>query len=443
MKFVVRILFATTLLASFGLAFVFLPGLVTAEELDGKELLTVDVEPRALQITCPGAFVQSGGSDGTQLGLIERFGLATLNAHVNGALSPMPSEEFVDPQNLEIFGQDQSTDLLSANQFQGLSLERAKGLIGLDCSQPLVSGWFINGEAGVGRDSILILSNPARTDVTVDVTFYAPSGVVSDRFTLAPGEFKLVTLAKYVLADDSFAIYFQSDGVGIAASLQNRNTLGLTPQGLEMVSAIPVAESSILIPGVTELALGFQSPQLVIFNPEKIATEVEIFGTGDSGRYLLETLLVEAGSIRVLDLEVPVDINGIALEATSKIIAGIKSPNLDPVLDFAWLLPASIFDYLAVIPNPFGGSVLNISNPSDSMISISIGNSGTYKSISVTPFGSVSIGVEAGDLSLQSAGKFAATLSLFGDSGYSVITPGKNSNSGSERRVLVTSGRGE
>ena len=443
MRLAIRILLSVSLIASFGASFIWLPGLVTPLSFETKEPVSVGVEPSALEITCPGSFVQSGGVDGTDLGAIERIGSAELAFHSNGVLDSEPNLEFSSAQTLVTQGVNQSTDLLSANQLQGISRERAKGLMALDCSQPIVSGWFINGEAGVGRESILILSNPAPTEVTIEANFYAPSGLVQDRFTLAVGEVKLVSLAKYVLADDNFAIYFETDGVGVSAALQNRNTTGLTPLGVELVAPIPAAQNSILLPGLSDLAPGFVAPELVVFNPQQDSEDIQIFGTTSAGRQLLQEQSVGAGQILKLEIEIPEAVNGLVLIGSGEIVAGIKSPSLTPVLDFAWLLPANTFDQVAVIPNPRNGSTLNIMNPGESPISVSVGQGGNYSSLAIEAYGSLSIEVEQGEVNLQSAGAFAATLSLFGTSGYSVITPGQNSNYASTFQVLVSSGRGE
>jgi hypothetical protein len=443
MRLALRILLALALVGSIGVANFFLPSLMGSVVSAPAIVSNVSVDPAPLSITCPGAFVEAGGKDGTDLGLVQRIGEASAVAHFDKPLLSPLENQFIESQDLKIEGEIQSTSLLSANQYQGVSRERAAGLSALDCSENLVSGWFINGEAGVGRESILVLSNPSPTEVNLTVSFFAPSGNVSDRFSLAVGESKLVTLAKYVLADDAFAVYFETDGVKVAASLQNRNIVGLTPQGIELVAPVPALSTSIVIPGVGDFAPGFKTPELRVFNPGTTISTVRVYGLGSEGRVLLQSLEIPASSLSALNLDITEPISGIALEADAEILAGIKSTSLDPVLDFAWLLPASRFEGLAVIPNNLSGSLLNIANPTDSSISVSVGRAGSYQSLVIGAFGSISLPVKPGDLDLQSSVSFFATLSLFTNSGYSVITPGTNSNSKQEVAISVSSGRGE
>lgn len=438
MKILLRILIAVLVPGVLFTSWFYVPQLYQLRSVGESEAIETSVDPANLQLVCPGAFVQVGGSDGTALGEIERLPSAIVNFHSTApSLLAQPESTLIDFGVFEVESADQSTDLLNANQLQAVSTPRASGLMGIDCGMPKAAGWFVSAEASVGTESVLILANPNPTEVTISLEFMAPSGMTQDQVTLASQETKLIPLAKYVVADEAFAVRYESNSSGISAALQSRNTSGLTATGVELSGTIAEPLLKSYFPGAKDLSGGYQLPILRIFNPGKELAAFEIFAQGSESETLIGAYELEAGEITSIDLEVPVAAAGVVVVSNQPVLAAVKNFVLQPKLDFAWILPAQEFSELAVFQSPLEDSVISIANPNSTSLNLTIQSGQGYQTIELAPGAMVEALVPRGSARILSSGNFIANLSILGEAGYSVLTPGQNQNLGSDLEILV------
>ena len=435
MKIFARALLALLLPALVISGYVFLPpAQAPSHEIAAPEF-QVSVDPADLEIVCAGALIEVGGEDGTDLDLIERVGEAGVRVFSAEEISVPPTT--VPSVPIEVEGSQQSTELLSAIQTQAVSRERASGLAASFCEQPITSGWFISGASGVGNESILSAANWSDVDTQLIVELYSPGGMVSERYALAAGQERLITLAPLAALASVYAIRVESTGPGIAVALQNRWSRGLTPLGLELSGTTQLPALQHWIQPVSVLAEGYQSPKLRLYSPGE-AAEVVITAFGSEGPELFRTVVPEAGFAE-LDLELAAGTYLLKVESNVEVLAGVRNPALDP-LDYAWIYPQQLFTSLA-LPVPSYKTTLWLANPGALAISLTLttttNDRASYQTLELGPFESAGIPVSSDSLLVQSASEFLAALELLDGAGYAVIGPSENKNLGEDLVVSV------
>ena len=435
MKIFARALLALLLPALIISGYVFLPAAqVPSQEAIAPEF-QVSVDPADLEIVCAGALIEVGGEDGTELDRIERLGEAGVKALSAEEIAVPPTSVGSIP--IEVRGSEQSTELLSAIQTQAVSRERASGLAASFCEQPITAGWFISGASGVGNESVLSVANWNDVDTQLLVELPSPGGMVSERYALAAGQERLITLAPLAALAGVYAIRVESTGPGIVVALQNRWSRGLTPLGVELTSTTQIPSLQHWIQPVSVLAEGYPPPVLRLFSPGG-AAEVVITAFGEQGPELFRTVVPEAGFIE-LDLELEAGTYLIRVESDVEVLAGVRNPALDP-LDYAWIYPQQQFTSLA-LPVPSYSTNLWLANPGALAISLTVttttNDRPSYQTLELGPFGSAGIPVSSDTLLVQSASEFLAALEILDGAGYAVIGPSENKNLGEDLVVSV------
>lgn len=411
----------------------------TAKEVEAATL-QASVEPLPLSLSCPGAFVQVGGSDGTELGLIERLGEALVSYQSSEAtLSLAPEPTSAQAASATVAGADQSTRLLSMIQAQAVDQQRAVGIQASYCPQPMASGWLVNGAAISGLESVLIASNPSLVEALVEIEIHISNKVVTDRFALAPGEEQLFSMARYANGEAQFAIFYKTSGPKVLMALQNRQTRGLTPIGIELEVPVPAPSESQLFVGLRELTGGFDLPELRVFNPSDVATEV-VLSALDGENVELFRLQVPAKAFAIELLSISEKHQLLTLESDQPVLAAIKAQTTDPLLDFAWIYPATRFTELTLPLSRYQQSVV-IANPNTSAIELTLSITSetrtSVQSLVLPALGTLSLPANGTKLQLSSSSDFMAALEILDPAGYSVITPSENANLGDELSITV------
>ena len=415
--------------------FVLLPKAETSVEPSLAQEFDVSVDPQELQIVCPGALVEVGGEDGTELGLIERVGEASLGVLAQEGITPPPTTQNSAPFSAS--ASEQSTELLSAIQSQAISRARAAGLAAAFCEQPTTSGWFISGASGVGNETVLIAANWSDVDTQLVIEIHSPGGVSAERFALAAGQERLISLAPLAALASVYAVKVESTGPAVTLALQNRWSRGLTPLGIELTSKTQLPDTDHWIQPVTVLAEGYQAPVLRLYAPGD-AAEVVVTAFGQEGPELFRSVVPEAGFAE-LELELSAGNYVLKIESTSQVLAGVRNPALDP-LDYAWIYPQELFTSLA-LPVPNYATTLRIANPGALAISLTVvtttNDRPSYQTLELGAFESAGIPVSADSVMVQSASEFLAALEVVDGPGYAVIGPSENQNLGNDLLVRV------
>lgn len=435
MRIFLRVILALLLPALVVAGFILLPQADLAPAEAGEQEFSVSVEPKSLQIVCPGALVEVGGEDGTELGLIERVGEARPRVNSpDGAPAPPTTQESVQ---FEASGSEQSTELLAAIQTQAVSKSRISGLAASFCEQPTTAGWFISGASGVGNESVLLAANWSDVDTQLIVEIHSPAGKTVERFALASGQERLISLAPLTALANVYAVRVQSTGPAVSLALQNRWSRGLTPLGVEMTGTTQLPKTIQWIQPVTILAEGYQAPMLRLYAPDASA-EVVVTAFGGEEPELFRSFVPEAG-FSELDLELAAGSYVLKIESTNPVLAGVRNPALDP-LDYAWVYPQELFTSLS-IPVPSYKSTLRLANPGALAISVTVvtttNNRPSYQTLELGAFESIGLEVSADAVLVQSASEFLAALEVLDGSGYAVIAPSENKNLGEELVVSV------
>lgn len=397
----------------------------------------VSTTPLPLQIVCPGPLVELGGEDGTDIGSLSLLGKANIWSHNSAAeLANAVPDQITQSSTIALVSKEQTTNALSALQTQVVDRQRMVGVAASNCSQPVTEGSFATGMASVGRESILLISNPLPNEVQVYLEFALSGGVKKHLVTLAGFEHLELSLAQFVDAEPNFAVNFSTNGPAVTITMQLRTSSGLTATGVDLVPATK-AETDSWIPGLTVFPDTFQAPQLRIFNPqaEPVKALVTFIGIGnDSDVFEVE---VPAQQVVALDLTLPVGEYLVRIQSDEPVVSAIWSQRIASTLDFAWLVPSEeFFDSLAV-PVPQLASELVVVNTHDSPITVSLLSGASYQSLTIPAQSEVRTPVQFPLAQVQSANSFRASLQIVSDSGFAVVAPTENQNLGSDLSINV------
>jgi hypothetical protein len=377
-----------------------------------------DVSAKDLQITCAGPAFLPGGKNQTSVTTFKTTG--TANSSLSYSAKTGTSLEGYSLKPVTGYGvrqdifkrltrsssftvvdetgkNDQGSELLAANQIQFATDKSIKGLLAAPCLRPQSEFWFIGGSTAIGREALLILTNPTSIDSTVDLEIFTENGTSNSSglsgISVPANKTTVVPISAFVLRAESIAVHVVSRGGSITALLQQKAVRGNSASGADYVSPSPQASSKSIIPGIlirgSKYSAKFKAAgekysdveqMLRVFVPGKkdatitfqvLGTTSETFGTVLSVTAVAGkvtdfpiTGLADGDYFGILDSSVPV--NSSVRLVRSKTISG-------PYTDFSWINPAEGFITPRHIAIPKAGiSKLSVTNPSDKPTTISI-----------------------------------------------------------------------
>jgi len=403
-------------------------------------LKDVAVEPLPLELYCPGAFAEVGGESGIELGQIDRIGEASIYQFLGtGELIVDSGLTTTTGARLVAVGDNQSTGLLSVIQSQGVSRDRALGLMASACSQPAFSGWFISGAAALGQETVLLLSNPSESETLVSLEFLVPGGKITKQVSLAAGQTEALPVSSVIFQEPVFALWFETSGVPISVAMQQRATAGLSTRGVDLQLPSPAPAVDNLITGLSVRSEGFERPVLRLFNLEDTATEAVITAVASNNVVVLRQQVQPEGFAEI-ELDLTDGDYLVRVESTTPLLAGIKNTILKPVVDFSWLTQSSKFTDLT-LPVPSYKTRLHVANFGSTALIVNLEiTSGTrvdYQSFEIASLSQVSLPIGGDSIRINSASEFTAALEVIDVPGYAVINPRENQNFGEALSVSV------
>lgn len=387
----------------------------------------VTVEPLPLQAACPGALVEVGGVQGTDLGAIDRLGSPLVSVHGAEVDKDQTWARF------QAEGYPQSTELLSANQVQAVDRPRLRGLAAINCAPPTNFGYFVSGNSGPGNESILILGNPNQVEVLVELEVVLDSGVVTERIPVAAGEQKAIPLVSLSSAEPVFAFSFRTSGLPVSAYLQHRTVDGLTATGVDLIPP-QLAATSGVIPGIEVPTEGFAPAELRIHNPGLEPAEV-VLQIANGSDFDLQRVVVAAGTTVVDQLELKEGANFLFYESDQPVVLALRNQILDEGLDFSWLTPADLFDQALRIVVSRTSTVFVV-NPSVTAFNL-VFEGPVSQSVSIPGRTQVALALTPGSYRMFGSGQFHALVSIKNSTGYATITPTTMRNFGEQLEVLI------
>ena len=214
-----------------------------------------------------------------------------------------------------------------------------RGLSALTCSTAATQIWLVGGGTQVGRRGQLLLANPAATPAEVDVTVHGPHGAVES----PPGTGVVVPAGGQValridaLAPelDAVAVHVRARSGRVAASLHDSYDRGVTPSGVDDVTAAAPAAARQVIPGISVASAPGSALPSSANAPGAVAVRVVNPGTGelvarvsllgDGGAVVLPDAVLTIGPGEVRDLpvtDVPTGVYTAVVEADAPVVAG-------------------------------------------------------------------------------------------------------------------------
>lgn len=251
----------------------------------------ISVPARPLEVVCPGSLYQLGGADGTEVDSVESLGDADFYLIQQGVATPYRASE---PAIFDAESEEQSSSELSGYQWQQLDENRIAGLISLSCKKPVTQSWILGGKTNIGSESLLIVHNPDVLSTILDLKFFDGDEQVSDSTSLAPGETKVINLARYVSTEEAIGINIESQGGRFAAWVQSKTNSGITPTGVDIEAHNQLQQNPSMLITVqsADLPTEFRVPELHALVTESISTTVSISslqgGFGDAFRVNLD-----------------------------------------------------------------------------------------------------------------------------------------------------------
>ena len=276
---------------------------------EAKKTQQISVPARPMEVVCPGSLYQLGGEDGTEVDSIDALGDADFYLIENGVPTPYRASE---PALFTASDEGQSSAVLSGYQWQRIQQARIAGLVSLSCKKPITEAWMLGGKTNLGSESLLIIHNPDVLSTILDLKFFDGEEQFSDSTSLAPGETKVINLARYVSTDEAVGLNIKSQGGRFAAWVQSKTNSGVSPTGvdIEAHNNLQKNPSMIFTAQSDELPREDRTPTLNVLSPEPISSTVSISslqgGFGDAFRVDLEAGVssielpsLEPGSYRI------------------------------------------------------------------------------------------------------------------------------------------------
>lgn len=383
------------------------------------------VQARDLSLVCPGALFQAGGTSGTSLKNIRVGSAALVGALTNSQLSleggPIAGR-IVEPKSFTAVDRSglatQGSALLNVAQAQLVQAKNLSGLAAATCMRPLSDLWLIGGDTTVGRETLIIMTNPTEVDATVDLQILGTGGLISapglSSISVPAGKTTVIPVSSLAPNLSTFAIHVSATGGALGAWLQQRTIRSLIPGGVDYIAASLDASKSLVIPGIylrgTKDAERFISkhddytdlrPMLRLTNATDRDANVtaQILGANSSTFGTVVQKVVPAHStvdVVIEDLE-DGDYFSI-IDSSSPIRASMRVARTKQLQnDFAWLAAADAFTAERAVSTPAGSvSKLALVNAGTDPAVVTMRSGDSSTTYSLKPKTTVSVVVTPG-----------------------------------------------
>lgn len=295
-KKILSLLLATGLLSAITFGIPLLPSFTVAVGEAPAEH-TIDVRAKELTLVCPGAAFKSGGSTGTKVGSFDRIDSAAVdyssNLPAGVSLAKLPLSgagasaagladsnnkianlgataavalRVTDPMGAAV----QGSTLLTAQNYQVVNSPSMQGAVGANCQAPSVEQWLIGANTTVGRESLLLISNPNNTDATIDLNLYGPNGPIDSAglngIAVSANRSVVLPLAGFAPETESLTVHLTAHGAAVSSWIQQKTIRGTVAAGADLISPSIDAAKSLVIPGLLKRGTD-DATKLIAGNP--------------------------------------------------------------------------------------------------------------------------------------------------------------------------------
>ena len=241
-----------------------------------------------------------------------------------------------------------------------------RGMAASACVSRTSDTWLVGSTSDVGTSNQLVITNPAQTAVTVELSAYGSAGELDlgSNATIAvdAASTERVDLDGVIPGDSRIGLHATTDAGTVGISLQQNSLDGATPAGVSYVTG-SVPGTNLTIPGVAVADDSASSLRLV--NPGEEAATASISLIGEDGSDDLpggSNVTVAAGSVLDLSLD---GVDGgdyaVSVESDQPVAAGIQLTSTEEksgARDIAWAAPSEAMTSSTVmfgdVPAKFG-----------------------------------------------------------------------------------------
>lgn len=320
-------------------------------------------------VTAPGEVLDEGSADAASGELTLTAGEAPSTKITGRAEVVSQSVDTADLVTLVATGT--LAPALSAAQLWLGSQEQQVGLSFTPCHPPVESGWLIAGGAQPGRAERLVLLNPGRTPISVDLQVWGSAGSGTDdigsQVALAPGERRIVLLDALAPGVETPAVLVQTTGGPVTAYLGDRWLKGTADQGWDLSAPAANPATSHILPGIlAPQGAGSEqdpesapSPVIVrVAVPGSAPAVVSVQGLTDQGAVDLPTDVALVPGQQSTDIEIadlPDGTSALRVDSDEPVVAAAQlstSPSAQGRQDIAWSPAASPLGGVAGAPLP-------------------------------------------------------------------------------------------
>ncbi len=422
------------------------------------EFASYQVSAKDLELSCNGATVLAGGESGTSVTNFERVGNAltsiSYSAIQNTKLAGFIgntilgygvrqdlSDRIKNPASVRVLDAsgttEQGSELLTANQLQLAKDKSISGLLAAPCLRPQSEFWFVGGSTSIGREALLILTNPSPVDATVDLNIFTENGVSYSAglsgISVPKSKTTVIPLSSFVLRAQSIAVHVKSQGGSITALIQQKAIRGTSASGADYIAPSDIATKEAVFPGIlvrgasdtakfrkTGSKYGDVQNMLRVFVPgekdatitfQVLGTDVETFGT---------VLSVTAPAGKVSDFAIQGLQNGDYFGILNSDVEVLSSLRLvrarattDRFVDFAWLNRAAGFTNTRYVAVPDSGitklSLVNVGSK-PTTVTLKLGAATIKRSVQAASAEVVLVGAGLGVGIIPSSAEIYANL---------------------------------
>ncbi|MBI9114795.1 DUF5719 family protein [Sanguibacter suaedae] len=210
-----------------------------------------------------------------------------------------------------------------------------QGVAASACRAPGISQWLVGGGTELGSSTRLVLQNPSRTPATVTVTVWGASGQLDlagpSTYLVPPGSQSSTLLEGLAAEERRPVVHVETSGALVTSYLQHNVLEGLTPAGVDLVTAGGDPATAQVLAGLSleESEVGDDDVASVrVLSPADDGTAT-VHVLGADGRHVLrgvETMDLVAGRVEDLSLAgLPAGTYTVLVQADVPVVAGAHS----------------------------------------------------------------------------------------------------------------------
>ncbi len=130
-----------------------------------------------------------------------------------------------------------------------------RGLATASCTAPANDQWLLGASTTVGRTSVLTLTNSSATPATVDLEFVGDKPLAqappsSRGLQVKPNSTASYVLSGYLPGQANLSVHVRSTGGPVSAVIQQSTLRGLTPGGVELITAAAAPAARQTVAGI-------------------------------------------------------------------------------------------------------------------------------------------------------------------------------------------------